>query len=70
MAMAVDVQRLELGDVVLIEVDSEAGQVEAKVARPIERTDTTIRVSFSLDGREDFVREWPLGAQVTVVRGP
>ena len=70
MAMAVDVQRLELGDVVLIEVDSEAGQAEAKVARPIERTDTTVRVSFSVDGREDFVREWPLGAQVTVVRGP
>ena len=70
MAMAVDVQRLELGDVILIELDGEAGQVEAKVTRPIERTDTTVRVSLHVDGREDFVREWPLGAQVTVVRGP
>ena len=70
MAMAVDVQRLELGDVILIELDGEAGQVEAKVARPIDRTDTTVRVSLHVDGREDFVREWPLGAQVTVVRGP
>ena len=69
MAMAVDVQRLELGDVILIELDGEAGQVEAKVARPIDRTDTTVRVSLHVDGREDFVREWPLGAQVTVVRG-
>ena len=70
MAMAVEVQRLELGDVVLIELDSEAGQVEAKVARPIERTDTTVHVSLHVEGRADFVREWPLGAPVTVVRGP
>ena len=70
MAMAYDVQRLELGDVVLIELDGEAGQVEAKVVRPIERTDTTVRVELRVDGREEFVREWRLGEQVTVVRGP
>ena len=70
MAMAYDVQRLELGDVVLIELDDGAGQVEAKVVRPIERTDTTVRVLLHVEGREDFVREWPLGEQVTVVRGP
>ena len=70
MAMAYDVQRLELGDVVLIELDGEAGQVEAKVVRPIVRTDTTVRVALRVDGREEFVREWPLGEQVTVVRGP
>ena len=70
MAMAYDVQRLELGDVVLIELDDGSGQVEAKVVRPIERTDTTVRVSLHVDGREEFVREWPLGDQVTVVRGP
>jgi len=70
MAMAYDVQRLELNDVVLIELDGEAGQVEAKVVRPIERTDTTVRVALRVDGREEFVREWPLGEQVTVVRGP
>ena len=70
MAMAYDVQRLELGDVVLIELDGESGQVEAKVVRPIERTDTTVRVELRVDGREEFVREWRLGEQVTVVRGP
>jgi hypothetical protein len=70
MAMDYDVQRLELGDVVLIDLDDQAGQVEAKVVREIERTDTTVRVSLRVDGREDFVREWRLGERVTVVRGP
>ncbi len=41
MAMDYDVQRLELGDVVLIELDDPTGPVEAKVVREIERTDTT-----------------------------
>jgi hypothetical protein len=70
MAMAVDVQRLGLGDVVLIELGDEAAQVEATVARPIDRTDTTVRVWLRVEGRDDFVREWPVGEQVTVVRGP
>jgi hypothetical protein len=70
MAMDYDVQRLELGDVVLIDLDDQAGQVEAEVVRDIDRTDTTVRVSLRVDGREDFVREWRLGEQVTVVRGP
>ena len=68
--MAYAVQRLETGDVVLIDLAHEAGPVEAKVTRAIDRTDTTVRVSLRLAGREDFVREWPLGEQVTVVRGP
>ena len=70
MAMDYDVQRLELGDVVLIELDDQAGQVEAKVVQPIDRTDTTVRVTLRVDGRQDFVREWRLGERVTVVRGP
>jgi hypothetical protein len=70
MAMDYDVQRLELGDVVLIELDDHAGQVEAKVVRAIDRTDTTVRVTLRVDDRDDFVREWRLGEQVTVVRGP
>ena len=70
MAMAYAVQRLEMGDVVLIDLDDEAGLVEAKVTRAIDRTDTTVRVSLRVGGREDFVREWRLGEQVTVVRGP
>ena len=70
MAMAYAVQRLEIGDVVVIDLDEGTGEVEAKVLRPIERSDTTVRVWLRVDGREDFVREWPLGEQVTVVRGP
>ena len=70
MAMEYDVQRLQLGDVVLIDLDDQAGQVEAEVVRGIDRTDTTVRVWLRVDGREDFVREWRLGERVTVVRGP
>jgi hypothetical protein len=70
MAMDYEVQRLELGDVVLIDVDDQPGKVEAKVVRDIDRTDTTVRVTLRVDGREEFVREWRLGELVTVVRGP
>ena len=68
--MAVDVQRLELGDVVLIDL-GDGAEVEAKVVRPIDRTDSTVRVRLRVEGRDDdVVTEWPLGEQVTVVRGP
>ena len=70
MAMDVDVQRLELGDVVLIDLDDQARNVEAKVVLPIERTDTAVRVTLRPEGRDELVREWPLGAKVTLVRGP
>lgn len=70
MAMEYEVQRLELGDVLLIDLDDEAGPVEAKVVQSIDRTDTTVRVTLRVDGREDFVKEWRLGERVTVVRGP
>jgi hypothetical protein len=70
MAMDYDVQRLELGDVVLIDLDGQEGQVEAEVVRDVDRTETTVRVTLRVDGREEFVREWRLGERVTVVRGP
>lgn len=70
MAMEYVVQRLEMGDVVLIDLPEQGGEVEAKVVAPIDRTETTVRVSLRVAGREDFVKEWPLGAKVTVVRGP
>lgn len=68
LAIDVAVQRLELGDVVVVR--SEGEEFEAMVVRPIERTDTTVRVLLRADGRGDFAREWPLGELVTVVRGP
>ena len=70
MAMEYDVQRLVMGDVVVIDLPEQGEQVEAKVMRIIERTDTSVRVSLHVQGREDFVREWPIGERLTVVRGP
>jgi hypothetical protein len=70
MAMEYVVQRLEMGDVLLIDLPEQGGEVEAKVVEPIDRTKTTVRVSLRVAGREDFVKEWPLGEKVTVVRGP
>ena len=40
------------------------------MVRGIDRTDTAVRVTLRVEGREDFVKEWPLGELVTVVRGP
>ena len=68
--MDIDVQRLEPEDVVLVDLGDGSGKVEAKVVRPIDRTEGTVRVSLRAEGREEFVKEWPLGEQVTVVRGP
>ena len=70
MAMEYVVQRLQLGDVVLVDVPGQEQEVEAKVVRAIERTDTTVRALLRVEGRDDFVREWPLDESVTVVRGP
>jgi hypothetical protein len=61
MAMEYVVQRLEMGDVVLIDLPEQGGEVEARVVEPIDRTKTTVRVSLRVAGREDFVKEWPLG---------
>ena len=70
MAIEVLVQRLEVADVVLIDLPDVERQVEATVVRDIDRTDTTVLVTLRLAGREDFVKEWRIGELVTVVRGP
>jgi hypothetical protein len=70
MAIEFAVQRLEIGDVVLVSPPEQEEQVEATVVRDIDRTDTTVRVTLRVGGRDDFVKEWPLGELVTVVRGP
>ena len=70
MAMEYLVQRLMMGDVVLIDLPEQGGEVEAKVVEPIDRTKKAVRVSLRLAGREDFIKEWPLDQKVTVVRGP
>jgi hypothetical protein len=70
MAMEYNVQRLQMGDVVLIALPEQGDKVEAKVMRAIDRTDTAVRVLLRVEGHEDFVKEWPIGERVTVVRGP
>ncbi len=70
MAMDMVVQRLEVGDVVLADFPGQGGEVEAKVVRDIDRTDSTVRVTLRADGYDEFIKEWPLGTMVTVVRGP
>ena len=70
MAIEFVVQRLQIGDVVLVSLPEQNEKVEATVVRDIDRTETSVRVTLRVDGREDFVREWALGEFVTVVRGP
>jgi hypothetical protein len=70
MAMDVAAQRLVMGDVVLVDLPEHQGNVEAEIVREVDRTDTSIRATLRVKGREDFVREWTLGELVTVVRGP
>jgi len=70
MAMEYVVQRLQMGDVVLIHLPEQGQEVEAKVVRAITRTEMTVRVLLRVEGRADFVKEWPLDEMVTVVRGP
>jgi hypothetical protein len=70
MAFEFVAQRLQIGDVVLIRLPEQGEDVEATVVRDIDRTDTTVRVTLRVTGREDFVKDWPEGELVTVVRGP
>jgi hypothetical protein len=70
MAMEVVAQRLEMGDVILLDLGEGEREVEATVVRNIDRSDTTVRATMRVEGREDFVQEWSLGELVIVVRGP
>jgi hypothetical protein len=45
-------------------------KVEAKVVRPIDRTEGTVLATLRVLGQDDFVKEWPLDELVTLVRGP
>jgi len=68
MAIDVEVQRLQLGDVILVDIADK--HVEAKIVRAVERTETSIRATMRSEGHEDFILEWPLDELVTLVRGP
>jgi len=70
MALDVEVQRLQIEDVVLIDLPDQDAKVEATVVRDIDRTSTSVIATLRVAGRDDFVKEWPLGELVTLVRGP
>ena len=70
MAIEFVAQRLVIGDVVLISLPEQEGEVEAMVVRDIDRTETAVRVTLRVEGRDDFVKEWQIDEMVTVVRGP
>ena len=70
MAIEFVVQRLQIGDVILIDLPDRGGQGEATVARAIQRNGDTVRVELRAEGLPDFVREWAVDDRVTVVRGP
>ncbi len=61
-------QRPQIGDV--IPLPEQGSEVEATVAREIDGTELTVRVILRVEERKDFVKEWPIGEMVTVVRGP
>jgi hypothetical protein len=70
MAIEFVAQRLEIGDVIVTRLPEEDREIEARVVRDIDRTDTTVRATLRVNGCEDFVKEWQLDELVTVVRGP
>ena len=77
MAIEVDVEMLQLGDVILIDLPDQGTNIEAQVVgespevvREIERSESTVRARLRVSGRDDFVMEWPLDTRVTLIRGP
>ena len=69
-AIDIEVQRLELGDVIMVAVLDRDQEVEATVVRDIVRRENSVLVTLRVADADDFVKEWPLGETVTVVRGP
>ena len=66
-AIEVDAQRLQLGDVILIDLPGQETKIEAQVVghspevtREIERSESTVRATLRVPGRDDFVMESPL----------
>lgn len=76
MAIDIDVQRLQLGDVILIDLSDQDTNIEARVVRnpeivrAVTRSEGTVRATVRVSGRDDFVIEWPWDHQVTLIRGP
>jgi len=72
MAIEVVVQRLQIGDVVLIALPDQVREGEARWSgTSIERRrQSAPRATLHVQGREDSVKQWLLGELIEVVRGP
>jgi hypothetical protein len=69
-ALDIEVQRLQIGDVILVDLPGQDTQVEAEVVRDVDRSEAIVFATLRVTSRDDFVKEWPLGELVTVLRGP
>jgi hypothetical protein len=76
-AIEVNVEMLQLGDVILIDLPDQGRNIEAQVVgespevvRAIERSESTVRARLRVAGRDDSVMEWPLDTRVMLIRGP
>lgn len=77
MAIEVDVEMLQLGDVILIDLPEQGKNIEAQVigespevVRELDRSESTVRARLRASGRDDWMMVWPLDTRVTLVRGP
>jgi len=73
----VDVEMLQLGDVILIDIPEQGANIEAQVVgespeivRELDRGDSTVRARLRVSGRDDLMMVWPLDTRVTLIRGP
>jgi hypothetical protein len=76
-AIEVDVEMLQLGDVILIDLPEQGTNIEAQVVgespevvRELERSESTVRARLRVSGRDDLMMVWPLDTRVTLIRGP
>jgi hypothetical protein len=76
-AIEVDVEMLQLGDVILIDLPEQGANIEAQVVgespeivRELDRSDSTVRARLRVSGRDDLMMVWPLDTRVTLIRGP
>jgi hypothetical protein len=76
-AIEVDVEMLQLGDVILVDLPEQGTNIEAQVVgeapevvRELDRSESTVRARLRVPGQDDLMMIWPLDTRVTLIRGP
>jgi hypothetical protein len=76
-AIEVDVEMLQLGDVILVDLPEQGTNIEAQVVgeapevvRELDRSESTVRARLRVPGQDDLMMVWPLDTRVTLIRGP